>query len=152
MKRKKGSGSSLFLMEILLNILLFSVMLSFCLQFFVKAHKLTNSTTELERAVTCCSNTANMFETGDGTLESIYSMYNNKIFVDGQLVVYLDKNFIDCPSEDAVFTMTVTLLPGDSPVKKAAVSCKKGEDVIYQITACQYRALTPIDSGGNANE
>ncbi len=153
MTRQKTSGSSLFLMEILLNILLFSVMLSFCLQFFSKAHTLTHATTELERAVTTCSNAANMFEAGDGSLDSVSSMYKNKVFVNGQLVIYLDEDFLDCPAEESVFTMTVALLPDDSPVTRACISCQKGRtDVIYQITVCHYSALTPLDSGGNEYE
>lgn len=152
MKHQKTSGSSLFLLEILLNILLFSVMLSFCLQFFVKAHKLTHATTELERAVTTCSNAANMFEAGDGSLDAVSLLYKNKVFVNDQLVIYLDKDFIDCPAEASVFTMTVALLPDDSSVTKACISCQKGADVIYQITACHYSAHAPLDSGGNKNE
>ena len=152
MKLKVSSQSSLFLMEILLNILLFSVMLSLCLPFFAKAHGLTFATTELERAVTVCSNAANIFEASDGSLETLSFMYKNKVFINDQLVVYFDKNFIDCPSGDAVFTMTVTLLPDDSPVTKASIRCQKEEAVIYQITACQYSALTPMNLGGNSNE
>ena len=49
------SKNSLFLMEIILNLLLFSVLLVVGLQFFIHAHTRTEETTQLHQAVSSCA-------------------------------------------------------------------------------------------------
>ena len=48
--RKNSSRSGLFLMEIILAILAFSVVSAICLQLFVKAHNLGQDTKDLDMA------------------------------------------------------------------------------------------------------
>ena len=50
--RKIHSKNSIFLLEILLNVLLFSFLLMIGLQFFIHAHVKTRETSQLYQAVT----------------------------------------------------------------------------------------------------
>lgn len=151
MNRKSNSSSSLFLMEILINILLFSVMLSICLQFSIKAHKLTNTTTELERAVTVCSNVANVFEAGDGSYDSIASVFDQSLFVNNQLVIYYDDSFIECSANESVYVVVISIV-SDNSLSKASISCQKDATELYQITACNYIPFFVQDIGGDIHE
>ena len=55
MNQYRHSKSSLFLMEIILNILFFSILATFCVQIFFKGYQLSKSTEKLHQAVTACT-------------------------------------------------------------------------------------------------
>ena len=58
MNQYRHSKSSLFLMEIILNILFFSILATFCVQIFFKGYQLSKSTEKLHQAVTACTSIA----------------------------------------------------------------------------------------------
>ena len=66
-------------MEIILNLLLFSVLLVVGLQFFIHAHTRTEETTQLHQAVSSCASVAAVFERGDGTLNDLLETYRYSI-------------------------------------------------------------------------
>jgi competence protein ComGC len=152
MKKINSSGSSLFLMEIILNILIFSILLTVCLQFFLKARQLTGDTTQLERAVTCCSNAANVYESGDGTLDSFSEIYKDAIITDEQVIVYLDENFIECPADASVYSMLIfSADSGNASISAVSITCYDGSKEIYSIRACSYAPLSPKTQGGDSD-
>ena len=65
MKNYRHSKASLFLMEIMLNILFFSILVTICLQMFIKAHNLSDSTTVLHRAVSTCTSIAEVYQSSN---------------------------------------------------------------------------------------
>lgn len=108
--RFQRSKSSLFLMEIILNILLFSVLLVVGLQFFIKTHLLTRETYDLQEAVTCSSNIASIYQSGDGSLDVVKEHYPNAVVVRDQLFIYFNENFSECSKEESSYSSTVSLL------------------------------------------
>ena len=56
-----SSKNSLFLMELILSILFFTLTAAVCLQLFVKAHVLSQDTINLNHAVTQAQNFAEIF-------------------------------------------------------------------------------------------
>ena len=108
--RFQRSKSSLFLMEIILNILLFSVLLVVGLQFFIKTHLLTRETFALQEAVTCSSNIASIYQSGDGSLDVVKEHYPNAVVVRDQLFIYFNENFSECSKEESSYSSTVSLL------------------------------------------
>lgn len=151
MSKIKTQKNHLFLLEIILNILLFSILLSVCLQFFSKTYRLTKETTDLHRAVTSCTNAASIFESGDGTLTPLLSQYKHADQKDTSVLIYLDQNFLECLKQDAVYSVTVCLLPEDSTssrLSRAQITCYRDSEELYSITACQYTPLTPKDMNG----
>lgn len=153
MKRQKSSGSSLFLMEIIVNILLFAILLCVCLQFFARSHKLTQTTTSLERAVTVCSNVASIYENGNGNLDCIALEYPNCVSFDDHMVIYLDENMLECDSHNNEYTLEVAFVDADlnSNLKKITIQCQKDSETLYEITVCNYRQLS-VAEGGDQNE
>ena len=65
----RHSGSSLFLIEIIIAIGFFSLACAVCVQLFVKAHLMNTQSCELSRSVICAQNAAEAFKAADGDIE-----------------------------------------------------------------------------------
>ncbi len=138
------SKNSLFLMEILINILLFSALLVVGLQFFSKTHTLTQKTRELHQAVTSCSNVAAIFESGDGTTADILTVYPYSVNLDDKVIVYLDKNFNDCQKGQAQYYITAKLdKSSNAQLATLTIRCRTMEHkaLLYELNACHYNPL-----------
>ena len=92
MRRYQRSKSGLFLMELLLNLLLFSALCGCGLLFFVKSYHLTQDTTTLHQAVRISTSMAAVYESGDGTLESLSKVFQRPA-VEGSICIYYDENY-----------------------------------------------------------
>ena len=68
----KSSRSSLFLMELIISILFFSLSSAACIQLFVKAHVLDIRTREQNQTVIWSQNLASLWQAEDGDLNAIY--------------------------------------------------------------------------------
>ena len=68
----KSSKSSLFLMELIISILFFSLASAACIQLFVKAHVLDIRTREQNETVIWSQNLASLWQAKDGDLNAIY--------------------------------------------------------------------------------
>lgn len=154
MKKYKSSGSSIFLMEIILSILLFSAMLCICLQFIMKAHTLTNKTTRLERAVTTCSNVASVFESGDGSFDALLLEFPHAVSYGDFLLIYLDDNFLPCEPEAMKYTVLVSYDEecSVSRLSKVNITCTCESEEIYTISAGNYHRRPLAAEGGSDNE
>lgn len=142
MIRYERSKSSMFLLEILINILLFSVLCVCSLQFFIKSYQLTENTTTLHHAVTACNNVAAVYEAGDGSLTSITDAFPNAISENGQTFIYFDENYQECDSQNVFYYITIEEMNSD--ISSIRISFyKNGEDVSYSINAYYYQPLTP---------
>jgi hypothetical protein len=138
------SSNSIFLLEIILNILLFCLLLVIGLQFFMQAHTQTNQTKALHQAVTSCESVAALFQNGDGTLEGLAADCRYSAKQNGQVQIYLDEDFSFCQKQDASYYMTAELSSGkDSALAKMTVTCyTMSEEELYTLTACHYTPLT----------
>lgn len=137
------SKSSLFLMEILLNIVLFSVLVIIGMQFFVHTHTLTNKTRQLHLAVNSCTNVASVFEAGDGTLENILKVYPYSVNMDNKIVIYLDKNFNDCKKGQAQYYITARLSADSTKqLPHLILHCRStDQELLYELNVSHYRQL-----------
>ena len=82
----KQSKNRIFLLEITINLLLFSALLIVGLLFFIKTHKLTEETQVLHEAVNACSNAASAYEQEHGDLNAVSSLFNGSICADEKLI------------------------------------------------------------------
>lgn len=146
MMRYQRTKSSMFLMEIIINLLLFSVLCVCSLQFFIKAYQLTENTTTLHHAVTACSNVASVYESGNGKMDIIYDVYPYAIQVNEQTLIYLDENYNECDREHGIYYLLIER--ADTQVNKINIRFyKNGGDFCYSIQACNYEPLTPSSLG-----
>lgn len=93
MMHRPVKRSSLFLLELIIAILFFSLASAVCVQFFVKSRIISEDTKNLNIAVQQVSSQAELFLAGQEVAEN----------------VYYDENWAECEREAAVFCLTATL-------------------------------------------
>ncbi len=154
MIRYERSKSSIFLLEILINILLFSVLCVCSLQFFIKSYQLTEKTTTLHHAVTACNNVASLYKSSSGSFDAIAGAYPDAIQESGCLYIYLDENYQECDSQNVAYYIMVCEQMSTIPSINITFY-KNGEAATYSIDVFHYEALTPSDieaTGGAIND
>lgn len=108
----KHSKNSVFLMELIIVILIFSLASTVCLQIFVKACSISKETETLNNSVSICSSAAELFYGYKGSLSSIqneidshnYSEANN-----GTVKFYYNNNLKLCHSFDGSYVMNMSI-------------------------------------------
>lgn len=102
MKHKnRPRSSSLFLMELMLAILFFSIASAVCVQIFVKSHLLSKESEALNHAVNACANLAETMSVSPDT------------FSEGDTFFYYDDTFSACEKNDAAYILCVQISKND---------------------------------------
>lgn len=153
MNKYRHSKSSLFLMEIMLNIFFFSILVTICLQLFFKAHTLSENTTTLHRAVTTCTSVAEVYQSNAYGKESILHLYPDAMELNQNIIIYYDEDFASCPKEKGAYRITITLSDNDIHNAIIEFSDLETSDVIYTLTVSSYEPQTLSSAmGGDAHE
>lgn len=153
MNKYRHSKTSLFLMEIMLDILFFSVLVTICLQLFFKAHNLSEDTTVLHRAVSTCTSVAEVYQSGENGKESIFENYIDAVERDQNIVIYFDEKFASCPEEKSAYQAQICV--NDDSLHTAVIEFLDvdAEEMIYTLTVSAYEPKTLAESsGGDADE
>lgn len=93
MPTKNISKSSLFLMELIIVLLFFSLTSAICLQLFVRAHLLDQKTTDLNKAVQYCQNTCELYTALEGDVEALCSLL--EITIPDEIQAKLGKEYLE---------------------------------------------------------
>lgn len=109
MKRKMSSKSSLFLLEMMISILFFSIAAAVCVQVFVKAHLVSRDAVNLNMAASAASSAAELLAQGDGREELLQEFPEAGETGEGNICVYYDEGWFLCGEQDAVFFMEIAL-------------------------------------------
>ena len=99
--QRHNNTSSLFLLELILAVLFFSVASALCIQIFTKAHLMSQDARDLNFAVNEVSSMAEQMS--DGTLQDA--------------AAYYDSSYASCKKADAVYVLTVHYEPEDTLLK-----------------------------------
>ena len=99
--QRHNNTSSLFLLELILAVLFFSVASALCIQIFTKAHLMSQDARDLNFAVNEVSSMAEQMS--DGTLQDA--------------AAYYDSSYSSCKKADAVYVLTVHYEPEDTLLK-----------------------------------
>lgn len=91
----KHNKSSLFLMEMIICILFFSISAAVCVQFFVRSHTMSQSSIEENHAVIALESIAECFYVDYGDLNQIAANYYSgySIVADNSLYIFYDEKF-----------------------------------------------------------
>ncbi len=145
MNRFHPGKSSLFLMELIVNLLLFCILCGCGLMFFIKSNSLSEDTTTLHHAVSITSSIASIYEAGDGHIETICDKLTYSVIDDDKVYVYYDKEYQLCNKEHAKYYVLVTTYA--STPNKADISFYDSEDtLIHSITSCYHTPPTLGDA------
>jgi len=96
MNNKSKRHSSLFLIELMLSLVFFSLAAGICIQFFVHSHLLSQEATHLNNAVVLSQNIAEEFRATNGKM--------------GETTIYYDRNWQITSKEEASFTGTLKII------------------------------------------
>ena len=141
MKRQGHSKSGLFILELLINLLLFCFLCGCGLKFFIKSNTLTQDSVTLHNAVRITSSIAAIYESGDGSLHPILDEYTNGVLSAHTLTIYFDKNYNPCPQNEAIYSASAAGIDSDIP-KIDITFYNQNKEAVYTIRACNYTPAT----------
>lgn len=124
-RKNRPRSSSLFLMELILAILFFSIASAVCVQIFVKSHLLSQDAEALNRAVTICSNTAEELSASDDWETSI---------------VFYDDKFAVCKEAEASYLLTTDVTQKDSMEAAHITLSDRSGTIIYELDTTRHIA------------
>lgn len=145
-RRSRAQSSSLFLMELILAILFFSITSAVCVQFFVKSHLLSKESKALSQAVSECSNIAEITSISDSAdtvislLEEKYPDIDAGQPASSPAVIYYDKAFSPCGKKDAVYILETALSEEDGMLNAGMKVSGPSDSVIYELNASHHIA------------
>ena len=134
MNQYRHSKSSLFLMEIILNILFFSILATFCVQIFFKGYQLSKSTE-------ICQST-------DSPEETLSSIYPESMSLDATILIYYDRDFLACGKQNAVYRATVDFLPDQLATIHITFLDTRTAETLYELSASCYQPISLSTTGG----
>ena len=108
MKRAKKRHSSLFLIELMIALLFFSLAAAICIQFFIQAHLLSQRAENLNEAVLIANSLAEEFRATNGDMVETQFFY--------------DQNWGSVDANNAVFTTTFTITPKEQSLLQANIT------------------------------
>lgn len=152
--RSRARSSSLFLMELILAILFFSVASAVCVEFFVKSHLMSRESEALTYAVNECAGVAEIICTSDGLEESLRLLMQcypegeypdletwteEKDLAQAEVSLYYDTDHMPCESDKAQYTLAIHLAE-EAQMVTAEIEMRK--DVDTQKDTSIYRLQT----------
>lgn len=142
MNKYAKSRTALFLMELIIALLFFSLASAICLQFFVKAHLLSEKTKELNNAVMISQSVAEVMRGSDGDIYSISQVFPYAIEGDESFFeIFYDSNFTACDYDnaDVKYACDVTCSPNGA-IQNINIRIVRLKDFseIYSLKATKY--------------
>ena len=123
--QRHNNTSSLFLLELILAVLFFSVASALCIQIFTKAHLMSQDARDLNFAVNEVSSMAEQISAGtlhpdtaassDDTASDPSTQISNDTWQDD--TAYYDSSYASCEKADAVYVLTIHYEPEDTLLK-----------------------------------
>lgn len=143
-RRNRAQSSSLFLMELILAILFFSITSAVCVQFFVKSHLLSKESKTLSQAVGECSGIAEITSVSDSAdvaaalLRDRYPDIDAGQAAGSPAVIYYDDSFSPCGERDAVYTLEAVLAEEDGMLSARMKVTGPDDSLIYELSTSHH--------------
>ncbi|MEA4823912.1 MAG: hypothetical protein VB111_07360 [Clostridiaceae bacterium] len=132
----KRAGPSLFLMELIFSILVFSLCAGVCLTAFLKADRMSRDARDLNGAVLAAQTLAESFKAeGNAAFEDLGC---RKTGEDTYEIAY-DANWLPTTETDAAYHAGVVIIRGDA-VWTANIDVRYGDGEVYTLTAARAKA------------
>ena len=129
MDKQRGSKLSLFLMELIVAILFFSLSAAVCVRLFVHAHLMAERTENLSSAVIWSQNLSESFTALKGNLEEISDLYPDSYLTEDTLVLFFDENW-----ESVDETLSKASYEAVLKVKRDSAANVYGDVTDYDVT------------------
>jgi len=129
MQQKKGSRSSLLLIELIITLFFFLLISVFCIQIFAKTYTLSRRSRELNQAQNLVSGAAQVLEHTGDSFERWQAFFPESEQDQTSFRIYYDENFTACPLEKAIYTLNVKFLPDET----GNITFSRKDEVIYSL-------------------
>ena len=154
MKNRTSSRTVLFLMELILAVLLFSLSSVLCIQMFMKSHTLSKNSVELNQSILWAQNVSEAFYGGNGNKELLTGLFPESTLVmindtDYEFIISFDENFEPIhsnlisalPDSDCHYRLSASVQATDSHLLQCriVVSDLVQSEIIYELTLHLYR-------------
>lgn len=133
------SKSSLFLTEMIISILFFSIAAACCIQIFVKAHLTSQKSENLNYAQNLASSMAETMMATEGAETEISKYFPTAIITENTITLYYDKNWEACAKENSSFMLHTTFnkntdtISGKIVVSNCIKSSEKEKESIFML-------------------
>ena len=121
LKRKRASSASLFLMELVVAIMFFTLAASVCITIFVRAHLQSENAKALNHAINICSDAAELVRTSDSVsgcaanFGTVYEYATAEPGEDGyEISVYFNDDYLPTAESGLAKVETVSLSETDT--------------------------------------
>ena len=143
MNKQPTRRSSLFLMELIIAILFFSLASTVCVRIFVKSHTLEQESIRLNHAVSAASSVAEIFRNQENPFEILEKQYPDGIKNDDYYRFFYDKDWSLCNKNEAIYTV-IADFSEDGSFETADIQVATSEECIYDLSIKKY-----VDQEGN---
>lgn len=133
MNRISKSRAGLFLTELILAVLFFSLGSAVCVQAFVKARLMSREAEDLSFASAQVSSAASVVRFTGGSYDSASAWFPDAEGDGGTFYVYYDGNGQTCKAKDAVYTMTIDASSDGTEGAAHIGMTGDGGDIIYEL-------------------
>ena len=138
MHRKPVRRSSLFLLELIIAILFFSLAATICVRFFVKSHTLEAESKDLNHAVTSAVSVAEILRSQEEPYACLQSHFPLGERSETSFQIYYDGDWKLCGASDAVYTTSLETACKDS-ILTGTITVSKGEASLYDLAVETYQ-------------
>ena len=102
----RNSRSTLFLMEQLIVTAVFAICAAACVRILVASYFMATETRDMSNAITAAETGAECFKAVSGDIGKVAQIFGgNPISADGSVVVYYDKEWLECSEEHAAYRL-----------------------------------------------
>lgn len=144
MNERSARRSSLFLLELMISILMFSVASAWCVRLFVTARSIVSETDEQTKAGNLASGYAEAFLASDDFGAFLLAEGGRKEEMPGNDLyrLFYDKDWKVCEASDAAYYFEA-VIQKEGNFEKCAFSFSKegGEDLIYLLDVEKYTGM-----------
>ena len=143
MNKQPSRRSSLFLMELIIAILFFSLASTVCVRIFVKSHTLEQESVQLNHAISAASSVAEIFRNQKNPFEILEMQYPDAVKSDNYYQFFYDEDWSLCNKDEAVYTVIADFAKVSS-FEIADIQVITSKQSIYDLSVKKY-----VDQGGN---
>lgn len=143
---KKLSRTRLFLLEMLVNLLIFSIGAAICIMTLSQAYSLSASGRVLTKAQRITENAAMTFRAVDGNIKAMPSILNGQLTDENKMEVWYDKNWNVVSPESGIYCLKLRVKPLENNVMQADIAVYPPDgDAVTRLSVCEYQSQNQED-------
>lgn len=137
---RSKSKSSLFLMEMIVTILFFSIASAICVRLFAESHILSKQADELNMAVAVSQSFVEVVRGTDGSMDALLEQFPNAERINNDVLEqYYDTDYNECTIEEACYVAEITLSnTGAFQVIDTRFINLETKELVYELSATKY--------------